>query len=158
MIIRLAAAFCAAILVSACGRVDYGLEGRDHKVIKDMVICRGDKYPTGFHAGHVDRQTLEVLKLKCDAQYGKGKFPIEIVIESDPNIQKFEYRDSYDSDHKPVHNIYGKFCPTKHEYKVKVDGEHVGGNVSQIGECRYENLGTRRISGNGHNGQPVSLF
>lgn len=159
MIIRLLVAFCAATFLSACGQVDYGLKHTNHKIIKDRVICRGDKYPTGFHAGHVDRATLEVLKIKCDLQKGRGSFPIEIVISHDPNIQPFEYRDAYnDETGAPEHRIYGVFCPTTWDYKVKVEGHAIGGNSRTIGECKYKYLGSREISGNEHNGKPVNPF
>ena len=159
MIIRLLVAFCAATFLSACGQVDYGLKHTNHKIIKDRVICRGDKYPTGFHAGHVDRATLVVLKIKCDLQKGRGSFPIEIVISHDPNIQPFEYRDSYnDETGAPEHRIYGVFCPATWDYKVKVEGHAIGGNSRTIGECKYKYLGSREISGNEHNGKPVNPF
>ena len=79
---------CTAFTLSACGNVDYGLKNTNHKIIKDRVICRGDKYPTGFHAGHVDRATLEVLKMKCDIQKGYGSFPIEIIISHTPTFNR----------------------------------------------------------------------
>lgn len=159
MFIRLALAMCTAFTLSACGNVDYGLKNTNHKIIKDRVICRGDKYPTGFHAGHVDRATLEVLKMKCDIQKGYGSFPIEIVISHDPNLQPFEYRNDYHDETGALqHQIYGVFCPTTWDYKVKVEGYEIGGNTRTIGECKYKHLGSREISVKHHNGQPVNPF
>ena len=151
MIIRSMAAICAATLLAACGRVDYGLEKKPHAIIKDVVICRGDKYPTGFNPQHVDRTTLEALKTKCDAQYGKGHFPIEVVVGLDPNIQPFDYRDSYnDETGNPEHRIYGVFCPSKWDYKVMANGYTLGGNSSQVGECQEQFLGKREVKSHHH--------
>lgn len=147
MLIRLTTAMCAATLLTACGQVDYGLHHSNHTIHQDQVHCRGDKYPTGFHSAHVDRATLEVLKTKCDLQYGEGSFPIEVVISHDPNIQPFEYRDDTNTQTgKPQHQIYGVFCPTTWNYDVAIYDYPIGGNTRTIGECKTRKLGTRAVT------------
>ena len=140
MLIRLFTAICAASLLTACGQVDYGLEKSNHTIHNDEIHCRGDKYPKGHHPAHVDRDTLEVLKLKCDLQGGVGSYPIEVIISHDPNIHPVDDQDDKD-DGAAV------FCPTIWNYTVKIYDYPVGGNTRMIGECRTKHLGEPETTG-----------